>query len=242
MSIMPCTECLRKIGKNEKLEECKLKRRFLWWGSGGIILALFLSFVFWGSPWGLWTNKQAFEVYLEEKYKKDFVIDEISFDFFNTRKYQAYAYAKDDPELLFYVGQDRYTGQTEDGYRYEAWSAEANEEIGAIVREHYPSTTNYGVDLVFSETEPTEPVVGGYKKYGKVEVGVTLDKILLTSANSKTEMQRAFLIFQELKEMGVPLHQFGISFENKTLQLHKDDISKVNSAEELAEYLKLYRR
>ncbi|KMJ57264.1 hypothetical protein AB685_17855 [Bacillus sp. LL01] len=214
----------------------------MWWGSGGIVLALLLSFVFWGSPWGLWKNKQVFETYLEEKYGKDFVIEDISFDFFNTRKYHAYAYAKDEPDLLFYVGQNRYTGETQDGYRYEVWSTEANEEIGAIVEEHYPNPSNYGIDLVYSETEPKEPLVGGYKKYATVEVGVTLDKILLTSANSKTEMQRAFLFLQALKEKGVPLHHFGLSFENKTLQLHKDDISEINSAEDLEVYLKLYRR
>ncbi|UAL47835.1 hypothetical protein K7887_02380 [Sutcliffiella horikoshii] len=107
---------MQKIGKKEKLEECKLKRKYLWWGAGVIVLALLLSFVFWGAPWGIWTNKQSFEVYLEEKYEKDFVIEDISFDFFNTRKYHAYAYAKEEPELLFYVGQNRYTGKTEDGF------------------------------------------------------------------------------------------------------------------------------
>lgn len=239
---MRCTECLRKIGKNEKLEECKLNRKYLWWGAGGIVLALLLSFVFLGSPWGLWTNKQAFEEYLEKKYEKDFVIEDISFDFFNTRKHHAYAYAKGEPNLLFYVGQNRYTGQTEDGYAYEVWSYEAKEEVGPIVEEYYPNHSNYGVSLIFPETEPKEVNRADYKKHATVEVGVSLDNIQVNSANSETEIERAFLLLQALKEKGVPLHHFGISYQNRTLQLQEEEISRIQSAEDLGEYLVLYRK
>ncbi|WP_226683022.1 hypothetical protein [Sutcliffiella horikoshii] len=233
---------MRKIGKNEKLEECKLKRKYIWWGSGGIVLALLVSLVFWGSPWGIWTNKQAFEVYLEEKYGKDFVIEDISFDFFNTRKYNAYAYVKDEPNLLFYVGQNRYTGQTEDGYASEVWSFKAKEEVGPIVEKYYPDHFNYGVSLILPETEPKEVIRADYKKHATVEVGVSLDNIQVNSANSETEIERAFLLLQALKEKGVPLHHFGISYENRTLQLQEEEISRIQSAEDLGEYLVLYRK
>ncbi len=238
---MRYTECLQRIGKNEKLEECKLKRKFLWWGSGGIILALLLSFVFWGSPWGMWTNKQAFEAYLEEKYGKDFVIKDISFDFFHTRKYHAYAYAKDDPELLFYVGQNRYTGEMQDGYGYEVWSFEANKEIGPIIEEYYPNLTNYGTSLILPETEPKDVIRVDYKKHATVEVGVSVENVRVNSANSDKEIERAFRFLQALKEKGVPLHHVGISYQNRTLQLQKDDISSINSLEDLGEHLKSYQ-
>lgn len=206
------------------------------------MFALLLSFVFWGSPWGIWTNKHSFEVYLEKKYEGDFVIEEISFDFFNTRKYHAYAYAKDEPELLFYVGQNRYTGQTEDGYRSEVWSYEANKEIGPIVEEYYPDLSNYGVSLIFPETEHQDTIRADYKRYATVEVGISLDNIKVNSANLDVEIKRAYLLLQELKEKGVPLHHFGISYENRTLQLQEDEISRIHSADDLGEYLVLYRK
>lgn len=239
---MRCTGCLLKIGKNEKLEECKLNRKYLWWGAGGIVLALLLSFVFLGSPWGLWTNKQAFEAYLEEKYEKDFVIEEISFDFFNTRKYHAYAYAKGEPDLLFYVGQNRYTGETEDGYSSEIWSAAAKEEIGPMIEKAFPDYFNYGVDIIPNDNYKEVYPIPDYKEKTTVQVGISLDQIRVDTSNSEKEIERAFLLLQALKEKGVPLHHFGISYENKTLQLQQDDISKVNSVEDLGEYLVLYRK
>lgn len=211
------------------------------WGSGGIILALLLSFVFWGSPWGLWTNKQAFETYLEEKYGKDFVIDDISFDFFHTRKYHAYAYAKDEPNILSYVGQNRYTGETEDGYEFEVLSYKANEEIGPIIEEYYPNLSNYGVSLMYPETEQKDFIRSDYKEYAKVDVSVSVENIRVNSAISEKEVERAFTLLQALKDNGVPLQHFAISYENRILQLQEEDISKINSLEELGEYLKPYR-
>ncbi|WP_010191898.1 hypothetical protein [Bacillus sp. m3-13] len=206
------------------------------------MLALLLSFVFLGSPWGIWTNKQAFEVYLEEKYEEDFVIEEISFDFFNTRKYHAYAYAADKPDLVFYVGQNRYTSKTEDGYRFEVWSFEAKEEVGQIVEEYFPDHSNYGVNLIFPETEPKEFILADYKKHATVEVGVSLDNIRVNSANSETEIERAFFLLQEIKAKEIQLQHFGISYQNRTLQLQKEDIQSINSVEEMEKFLREYNR
>lgn len=238
---MRCTGCLQRIGKNEKLEECKLKRKILWWGSGGIILALLLSFVFWGLPWGLWKNKQAFEAYLEEKYGEDFVIDDISFDLFHTRKYHAYAYATDYPDVTFYVGQNRYTEELEDGYSFESWRVQAMEDISALVGEFYRDRSFYSVEVLPQNMEISAYPFPSYKEYTTVEVGVTLDELKVTNANSVTEIERAFRFLQALKEKGVPLHHVGISYQNRTLQLQKDDISSINSLEDLGEHLKSYQ-
>lgn len=205
-------------------------------------MVLLLSFVFWGSPLGLWTNKQAFEVYLEEKYGKDFVMKEISFDFFNTRKYNAYAYAKDEPDLLFYVGQNRYTGETEDGYTSEIWGAAAKEEIGPLIEKAFPDNFNYGVDILLHETYKEVYPIPDYKEYTTVQVGISLDQIRVDTSNNEKEMERAFFLLQALKEKGVPLHHFGISYKNRTLQLQEEDILKINNLEDLEEYLVLYRR
>lgn len=181
-------------------------------------------------------------MYLEEKYEKDFVIEDISFDFFNTRKYHAYAYAKEEPELLFYVGQNRYTGQTEDGYAYEVWSYEAKEEVGPIVEEYYPDHSNYGVSLIFPETEPKDFIRADYKKHATVEVGVSVDNIRVNSANSETEIERAFFLLQEIKEKEIQLHHFGISYQNRTLQLQKEDIQSIESIEDMEKFLREYNR
>lgn len=187
-------------------------------------------------------NKQAFEAYLEEKYGKDFVIEDISFDFFNTRKYHAYTYAKDAPNILAYVGQNRYTGETEDGYGFEVWSYTANEEIGPIIEKYYPNPSNYEVSLMFPETEPKEVMGADYKKHATVEVGVSVENIRVNSANSEREVERAFFLLQALKDNEVPLHHFAISYENRILQLQEDDIYSINSLEDLGEYLTEYRR
>ena len=239
---MRCTECLQRIGKNEKLEGCKLKRKYVWWGAGGIILALLLSVVFWGSPWGIWKNKQSFESYLEEKYEKDFVIEEISFDFFNTRKYHAYAYATDYPDVTFYVGQNRYTGETEDGYGYEIWRVQAMEDVSVVVEEFYWDCSSYSVEVLPPSKEIKEFPFPNYKEYTTVELGVSLDELKIINANRDSELERAYHLVQALKDKGVPLHHFGISYQNKTLQLQKDDVSGIKSVEDLGEYLKLYRK
>jgi len=114
--------------------------------------------------------------------------------------------------------------------------------VGPIVEEYYPNHSNYGVSLIFPETEQEDFIRADYKKHATVEVGVSLDNTLVTSANSEAEIKRAFRLLQALKEKGVSLHHFGISYENRTLQLQEDEISKIDSAEDLGEYLVLYQK
>ncbi|UAL47836.1 hypothetical protein K7887_02385 [Sutcliffiella horikoshii] len=96
--------------------------------------------------------------------------------------------------------------------------------------------------MIFPETEPKDFIRADYKKHATVEVGVSMDNIRVNSANSKTEIERAFFLLQEIKEKEIQLHHFGISYENRTLQLQKEDIQSIETIKDMEVFLSEYNR
>ncbi|WP_263073243.1 hypothetical protein [Perspicuibacillus lycopersici] len=75
-------------------------------------------------------------------------MEEISFAFFHGKAYHGYAHAKENPELIFYVGQNRYTTkETEDSYLDQTWQKQAKDELGPIVEHFFPDSFHNAVDI-----------------------------------------------------------------------------------------------
>lgn len=83
-----------------------------------VLILLGVYYVFFDTPWNRAAFKQDVTDYLTEKYQKEFVIDNVDFDFFR-RNYGTYAYPVDDPTLRFYVGHNISDPGIHDAYDYE---------------------------------------------------------------------------------------------------------------------------
>ncbi len=211
-----------------------------------IIFAIICGIVFYfnyGKPWDVISYKKSFGTYLEEKYNKDFVIEKISFDILHGGTYHAYAHAKDNPTVTFYVGQNPSTKETEDSYRYDNWVKQANEELGPIVEVFFPDNFNYAVQVF--EMENNNDVEGSqipdFIQYSTVEVGISMAEFEVTNENRDNEIERLFLLLNALKEEGIKFHHFGVSYKNKTIQLQPPTIDSINSTEDLEKWLVDYR-
>ncbi|WP_318616609.1 hypothetical protein [Sporosarcina sp. YIM B06819] len=211
-----------------------------------IIVAVICGFVFYfnyGKPWDLISYKNEFGAYLEEKYNKEFVIEKISFDILHGGTYHAYAHAKDNPEVTFYVGQNPSTKDTEDSYHYDSWRKQANEALGPIVEKFFPDNFNYAIQILGMENnndvEGSE--IPNFIHYSTVEVGISMAELEVTNDNRDNEIERLFLLLNALKEQGINFHHFGVSYKNKTIQLQPTVIDSINSTEELEKLLVDYR-
>jgi len=211
-----------------------------------IIFAVICGFVFYfnyGKPWNVISYKNKFGTYLEEKYNNDFVIEKISFDILHGGTYHAYAHAKDNPSVTFYVGQNPSTKETEDSYHYGNWEKQANEQLGPIVEKLFPDNFNYAVQIFEMENnnDAEGPETPSFIQYSTVEVGISMAEFEVTNENRDNEIERLFLLLSALKEEGVNFHHFGVSYKNKTIQLQPATINSINSAEDLEKWLVDYR-
>ena len=208
----------------------------------GSIICVLIFYFFYGKPWNLISNKNNFNTYLEEKYNKDFVIEDISFDFFHGRTYHAYAHAKETPNLTFYVGQNPYSKETEDSYHDETWRKQANEELGPIVEKYFPDNFNYAVEIYpMNNLSISEvPQILNFKEFSTVDIGISMDEYVVTNENWDSEIERSYLLLSALKEEGIKFNHFGISYQNKTIQLQPDEIRTISNPDDLKIWLNDY--
>jgi hypothetical protein len=207
------------------------------------IIGCFIFYFFYGLPWDFISYKNKFDVYLEDKYNKEFMVEEISFNFFHGKTYQAYAYAKESPDLTFYVGQNRITREIEDSYHYETWQKQAKEELSPIVEEIFPDHFSYAVQIypLNNLSISEESQILNYKGYSTVDIGVSMDDVDITKENRESEIERAYLLLVSIKEKGIRFNHFGISYKNKTIQLQPDKIRSISDANDLDRWLKDYK-
>lgn len=232
-------------GAVERGVEMKLVKSKIIFASAIIfaIIGGFIFYFFYGSPWGLITYKNKFDGYLENKYNKEFVIEKISFDYFHGKTYHAYAFAKENPDLSFYVGQNSRSREIEDSYHYETWQKQAKEELGPIVEKFFPAHFSYAVhvnplnDLSNSE----ESQIPHFKKYSTVDIGISMDDVGITNENRESEIERAYLLLVSIKEKGIKFNHFGISYKNKTIQLQPNEIRSISDSNDLDRWLIDYK-
>ncbi len=101
--------------------------------------AIFVYSQFFGTPWGKKQQADNMEKFLEDKYHTNFVIKSIDYNFLS-ETYQAYAYPKKSPQLLFFVEQDpdSKTGYS-DTYPKVYWDSEQSGSLKARIKELFPT-------------------------------------------------------------------------------------------------------
>lgn len=206
-----------------------------------ILSLIFFSFLFstlFGPPWGKWIIKDKFAAYLETKYEKDFIVEDISYDFFHGGTYHAYAHSMDEPEINFHVGETQQAGELEDAYHYEAMRYFANKDLAPIVENYFRESAGSIEVIPTTETGPPEE----YRHQSTVEMGISLDDVTITEQNQEQEIERAAGLLFELKDAGIKFGHFGISYQNRTLQLTPDKIALIKNKDDLKKYLVPYRK
>jgi hypothetical protein len=202
-----------------------------------IFLCGIAFYFFYGTPWDYFSYKSKFETYLEDKYHKSFEIEDLYFDFFHGSTYHASA---NDSVLTFYVGQNTYTKEMEDGYHYETWKKQANDELRPMVEKLFPDHFNFAIEII-PESKPLAASIPNYKKYTTVEVGISMDQHTITNNNRIQELDRIYQLIKVMKEKEIPLHHLGIGYKNQTIQLESNEIQAVKSQNDIDKWLMEYR-
>ena len=215
-----------------------------------IILALFLAslggivfYFFFGTPWDLVRYKNTFESYLEDKYNQDFVINSISYDLIHGGTYHAYAFASEEEEVLFYVGQNPQTGEIEDGFHYELWSSLVRQEWNPLIENLYPDKFNHavGIRTILDESALGGPDIPDYKDATTIEVGISMIETEFTNESADFELKRAFELIDQLRSSGVRVEYFGVDYKSKALRLNEAELKDVHDYRDLEKWLFEYR-
>jgi hypothetical protein len=206
----------------------------------GIFISGFLFYFSYGTPWNLMMYKNKFELHLAENYKRNFVIDRISYDFFHGGTYHAYAYDKNATNEIFYVGQNPGTKEIEDTYQEQIWQKQASEELGPIVEEMYPGSIDYSIQTIPDNVSSNQSGTKVYKIQTTIEVGISLN-VEITDINRAKEVEKAFMLLNAIRGKDGQIAHFGISYKNKTLQIQSHELFLINSKEELDRRLVDYK-
>ncbi|MFD1039909.1 hypothetical protein ACFQ3N_16150 [Virgibacillus byunsanensis] len=204
----------------------------------------FIIYFNYGKPWEYFTYKDQFETTLEEKYDRDFVIKKTRYDMNHGSTYYAYAYEKNHKDIEFYIGQNPRTNKIEDSFHSATWRYQARQELNSVIEEIYPDRQNYSVETIL-EQDPSvteDGTIFNYKDVTSVEAGISMRETKITDHNKDKELQRVFQLLESIREKGVTFHSFGISFENKTMQLETNEIESVQDYNDLDINLVNYRK
>ncbi|HZK83531.1 MAG TPA: hypothetical protein VFC58_02420 [Desulfosporosinus sp.] len=199
-------------------------------------------FLIFGTPWSYYNYKNKFHTYLDNKYHKEFVIGKISYDYLHGKLFSANAYAINQPDICFYVGQNYKTKEIEDGYPFEMWQYQARKDLAPILEKFYPDI-NYSVTIspindksIFEESE-----IPNYINCTMILLGVSMTNFEVTDYNQLNEIKKAYLLLAILKKKGVNLSNFSISYKNKTINLKYYDINLINDLNDIKKYLVDYK-
>ncbi|MEH7505707.1 hypothetical protein V7152_27680 [Neobacillus drentensis] len=207
-----------------------------------LIFAAGIIFYFhYGTPWDLISTKNKYQTYLEEKYKKTFVIDEISYDVFHER-YYAFAHAKDEPEIIFNIGPGLIKTDILDSYQVETWNHQINIEWEPIVKKLYPDNSGFNIEVVdFDHKIADSPIIPHYNDVAIVGIGISVDQIMITDENRQRELNRAFKFTKFVKETRVKFSYFQLSFKNKIVQIPPEEFKSVDDVTDLEKWLVEYK-
>jgi hypothetical protein len=188
--------------------------------------------------------KGKFESYLENKYEEDFVIKEISYDLFHGGgTYHAYAFSRENPEVMFHVGQNVRQENFDDSYHYEMWQFQANVELNPIIEDVFPTEFNHSVVVTdFLDPAITESSnISNYKDMVTLEIGISMINTKITKENQDTELRNIYKLLEAINKKGVKMGHFGVSYKNKTLQLNSHELLSVQQYGDLTNSLIDYK-
>lgn len=130
-----------------------LKSKLIWFSA--VLIGSLTFYINFGTPWQVYQSGKEFESYLEDKYQKDFHIKKLSYDPIH-RTYHANAYAKSEPEIVFYIGENMGDKEISDGYNFENLREEATAEITGILEQHMHDYIDVNIDVISTEGNKME--------------------------------------------------------------------------------------
>ena len=189
-----------------------------------------------GLPWKREPAKEEFLTFLEDKYKEDFTLGSLYFDFMNGGRFSAEA-TSEQTGTTFYVGFEE--NHIADGYAYEYWMHEADRFIEPIIDEFYPTSHSYHFGPTFLEPLPEDVSLQQAGDLLRWSISFHVNKEI-TAANELQEIDRAFATLQALQSENIVIEYYFIGYLNRAIQVKDFELMGVTSAEELATFLKTY--
>ncbi|OYD06074.1 hypothetical protein CHM34_18255 [Paludifilum halophilum] len=209
--------------------------------------------------------KKEAEAYLKNKYGKEFYVDQIEY-IWQTGSYSMKGHLKNDDGYDFLVKKD--DGQFIDSYFFHKLSKEGKKEIEPQIEGAFSPLMNWNtsvsvdqeVEDQFAKQSPSfqELRKQTQKYHQQIQVNVPIS---LTANNKTRELERAYELVSflnqneirsslevwyydpEIKEQGVTKIDFTQSLKYDkflTAGLEVDDVSDIQSAEDLEQYLEIY--
>ncbi|MBT2292284.1 hypothetical protein J7E73_24780 [Paenibacillus albidus] len=194
--------------------------------------------LFFGPPWKPIALKKQFEVYLEDRYQKDFTLKKIDFDFIH-RTYHSLAHPGDDPSLHFYVGQDISSKEINDAYPQEVWKQEANEELTPWISKLFTASINHSIETQTSYELSSDELVQlpEYKKAVSVRIGINMRNTEISDNNKDKELELVLQFLTLIREETIRVSYLAVDYGNKTLRVNYEQIKEVNSILDLENLL-----
>lgn len=198
----------------------------------GLLVTAYVQFGFF---WEYEEAEASINDYLEEKYKDEFALEDIRFDWRNGGSYYTNAAASaTGSEFYVEVSCDK---NFFDAYTFEYWSSEGVRLVKPFVSENIPDYDGIAVDLHFEENvQDANLLVENLDSISwEVFVNATYE---LDSNNEADELDKAFNLLEELESNSFKLKKVEILYIGKSLVLTGDDFAGINDPSEMKEYLK----
>ncbi|MFD1020931.1 hypothetical protein [Thalassobacillus hwangdonensis] len=145
-----------------------------------IIILSGIFFFNYGTPWDLYKYDKAFEEHLESNYDGDFVVKNINYDIIH-QTYHAKAYERENPELIFYVGQNISDQKITDSYDFEKMHVDAKEKVQSVLDQHLSDFT-VNVEVVSMKDKELEINI-----WTEEEIDQEMEETLLQAVLKETE-------------------------------------------------------
>ncbi|MFF5994708.1 hypothetical protein AAGS61_08090 [Lysinibacillus sp. KU-BSD001] len=186
-----------------------------------------------GLPWKHNEMKQHMDHYLEERYKDEFELGSIRFDWLHGGSYFTTATAK-TTGVSFYV-ETSTDGTTEDMYSDEYWTHHGDQLIWPIIKRYYTVFEGVSIGLRFDEVLPVNLPLEEHKAYTWWDVNVHIAQAL-----EDHDIEKAFFILQALQQDGFKVEQFYMGFYDVAIQVFEEQIPLITDKNELAKFVKTY--
>lgn len=195
---------------------------------------LITAYVHYGFFWEYDEAEASMNAYLEEKYKDEFSLEDLRFDWRNGGSYYTYA-AASATGSEFYVEASR-DGNFFDGYAYEYWSYEGVRLVKPFVAANIPDYDGIAVNLNFEKKVQDANLLEENLDF--ISWGVFVNAPYeLVPTNEADELDKAFKLLKEMESNNFKLKKLEILYIGKSLVLMEDDIAGINDPSEMKAYL-----
>ena len=187
-----------------------------------------------GLFWKYDDKRVLMEDYLEEKYKDEFLLDDIEFGWSNGGSYFTYAEAT-STKAHFYIEVSN-DGTFEDYYVLEYWSYEGLEMIEPIVSTIFDQYFSVSYDLSFQKKIAHFKELKGNLDFIKWKLDIVFLHQLCDENQSK-ELEKALQLIEALRNNRFVIDQLDIAYICATISINDEDLSQIHHPEDLKDYI-----